>query len=143
MGLIDQTLTVRQVQWRPWGDEARLPTFVQSSCIASTRRIFFIGPKGGEWYLAERVIVQSLGKRYFLVPKHPPHSMFVRERLTVIIEKWALDGKPATCFVDRSGIKTYDDCLNKWIRSKKMRVNITYLVSNLISLFCFSSLLLK
>lgn len=55
----------------------------------------------------------NLGEMHFLSLRHPLRSMFVREILTTVSKNWALDRKPATCFVNHSGIISYDDYLKK------------------------------
>ncbi|PON32401.1 Aminotransferase-like mobile domain containing protein [Trema orientale] len=97
-----------EVLWSPWGDDASLPKYVSMSLPASESRILLLGPDGGQWYLAERVSMQSLGEQSFLIPKIPLRSMLVQEKLSFVNEKWAVHGKHGYNFIDDFSALTYE-----------------------------------
>lgn len=97
-----------QVNWAPWGQFYDLQK-VKDSQVATSRRILLPGPYGAEWYLGERVSIQSLSTDAFFVPKAPPQSMIVPEILSIVTEHWATDGKPALEFVESTDQEMYNE----------------------------------
>lgn len=80
------------------------------------KRLILLGPDGGEWYLGERVSVQSLGEEEYLIPKSPPRSMLDMDKFIVVNKPWALDGKPANEFINYDSHLTYEEYRNQCLK---------------------------
>ncbi|PON93794.1 hypothetical protein TorRG33x02_104970 [Trema orientale] len=111
-------LLFNEVLWSTWGNDCNLPTYVCSSLRATRRRMLFPGPDGAAWYLAERVSVQSLGTTAFLIPKHPPSSMLVKDSIIEIALDWTEQGMYAIEFIDEDAAFSYDEYREQWLTSK-------------------------
>lgn len=120
-----------KVNWAPWGQLYDLQE-VKDSQIATTRRILLPGPYGAEWYLGERVTIQSLHRDGLCVPKAPPQSMLVSEILSIVTEHWATDGKLAIEFVESTDQTSYNE-FRKYCLSSSTSIQ----VFSCIRIFCF------
>ncbi|XP_062081635.1 uncharacterized protein LOC133788245 isoform X2 [Humulus lupulus] len=110
-------LTFKDVQWFPWGERKRQPAYVRFSEQPNTRRILLLGLHGGEWYLAERVTMQSYNIPQTNIPKIPPKSMIVKEKTILISNNWCLAGKPGRNFFKKSTKLTYDEYISLFLSS--------------------------
>lgn len=84
-----------QVCWHPWGDESDLPIYIKKSISPTRKRILLHGPQGAAWYLGERVTVQSLRSNGNLIPKSPPISMLMKDRVIINSDEWVEEGQSA------------------------------------------------
>ncbi|XP_062085493.1 protein MAINTENANCE OF MERISTEMS-like [Humulus lupulus] len=100
-------LTLDEVDLCPWGDEEIQPYYVALNEVANSSRILLVGPNGAEWYLGERVSMQSCGIVPNRIPQLPPKSMLVREKLVIITKPWCLSGKSASEFWEE---QTKENC---------------------------------
>lgn len=58
------------------------------------------GPFDDEWYLRERVSLQSMKTISFYLPKPPPLTMLHFNNLSIVINEWKFHGKVVIEFVE-------------------------------------------